>query len=53
MHTIQARRKDILLKTQIMVNNRGFIIHKTDIRKDEGMIMMSIKRIILSLPKMF
>jgi hypothetical protein len=34
MYTIKARReKRHTVKTQIMVNNRGIIIHKTDLKK--------------------
>ena len=32
-HTIRERRKDILLKTQLMVNNHGIIIHKSNHKK--------------------
>ncbi len=33
-----------------MVNNHGYIIHKTNIREDEDTIMIFIKITILSLP---
>ena len=42
-----GKKKRHTVKNQIMVNNRGYILHKVAIRKEENMIMMSIKRIIL------
>ena len=32
-YSIQVKRKDILLKNQITVNNRGYILHKVGYKK--------------------
>ena len=38
------KKRDILIKTQFMVNNRGIIIHKTGLKKGRrGMTMIFIK----------
>ena len=42
-----GKRKRHTVKTQLMVNNHGLIIHKTGHRKEKGMTMTSIRRIIL------
>ena len=43
-----GKKKKHTIKTQIMVNNRGFIIHKTGCKKGrKDMTMTFIKRIIL------
>src|SRR6478672_7925421 len=48
-----GKKKKHTIKTQLMVNNHGFVIHKLGYKKgSRGMIMISIKRIIQSLPKM-
>jgi DDE superfamily endonuclease len=46
-----GKKKRHIIKNQLMINNhRGYIIHKAIIiRKDEGMITVFIRRIILSL----
>ena len=49
--TIQARRKDILVKNQITVNNRGYILHKVGYKKEENMTMIYIRITILSTQK--
>ncbi|HEY6537206.1 MAG TPA: transposase family protein [Candidatus Nitrosocosmicus sp.] len=46
-----GKTKRHTVKTQIMVNNQGIIIHNQDTRKEEDMTMISIKRIILVLLK--
>jgi hypothetical protein len=46
-----GKKKRHTIKTQLMVNNHGFIIHKTAHKKGRrGTIMTSIKRIILCYP---
>ncbi len=47
-----GKKRKHTIKTQLIVNNHGFIIYKLVYKKDEGMIMISIKRIIPSCPKM-
>jgi hypothetical protein len=44
-----GKKKRHTVKNQLMVNNHGYIIHKLVIIKEEGMIMMFIRIIILSL----
>ncbi len=46
-----CKKKRHTVKMQLMVNNQGIIIHKLGHKKDAGMTMISIKRIILSCPK--
>ena len=45
------QKENASVKTQLMVNNQGFIIHKLSIKKGENMTMISIKRIILVILK--
>jgi hypothetical protein len=48
-----GKKKRYTVKTQLMVNNHSFIIHKPKYKKGRRhMIMISIKRIIPSRPKM-
>ena len=42
-----GKKKRHTVKNQFMVNNHGYILHKVPIRKEKGMTMMSIKKIIL------
>jgi hypothetical protein len=44
-----GKKKRHTVKIQLMVNIHGFIIHKLRYKKEENMIMIFIKRIILSL----
>jgi hypothetical protein len=44
-----GKKKRHVVKTQRMVNNHGFIVHKLGYKKGRGMIMIFIKRIIMSL----
>ena len=46
-----GKKKRHTVKTQLMVNNHGLIIHKTDIKKEEGMTMISIKKNHPATPK--
>ena len=47
-----GKKKRHTVKTQLMVNNRGYIIHKIQpIKKEKDMIMMFIKRTIQSFQK--
>jgi hypothetical protein len=46
-----GKKKRHTVKNQIMVNNRGIYFTKQGRRKDENMITMFIRRIILSLPQ--
>ena len=42
-----GKKKTHTVKNQLMVNNRGFILHNQDIRKEENMIIILRERIIL------
>jgi hypothetical protein len=42
-----GKKKKYVIKTQFMVNNRGFIIHKANHKKGRRHIIIFIKRIIL------
>ncbi|HEY6534651.1 MAG TPA: transposase family protein [Candidatus Nitrosocosmicus sp.] len=42
-----GKKKRHTVKTQLMVNNRGYILIKLSIRKENGMITIFTKRIIL------
>ena len=37
-----GKKKRHTVKTQLMVNNRGYVLHKVAIRKDTDMTMISI-----------
>ncbi len=49
-----GKKKRHTVKTQLMVNNHGYIIHKTDHKKGKrhDYIFKNIRKIILSPPKM-
>jgi hypothetical protein len=42
-----GKKKRHMVKSQLMVSNRGIIVHKANHKKEEGMTMMFIKKIIL------
>ncbi len=42
-----GKKKRHTIKTQITVNNRGYIIHKANYKKEESMTMIFTKIIIL------
>ena len=46
-----GKKKRHTIKTQLMVNNQGIVIYKLRYKKGEGMTMISIKKIILVIPK--
>jgi hypothetical protein len=51
-HYSLGKKKKHVINTQLMDNNRGFIIHKVDYKKgSRGMTMTFIKKIVSVIPK--